>query len=249
KFTAVSGAGAFLVDFCTNSPVLGQTCTQPTGLDMSEATSSTPGFTDVTASASQAVIIGEIGAHDTVEVALDGVTNPSQAGTIYARIVTFDTEAEALGYTSTNPGSGVRDNGSMALAITPTIGVAGAVPETLTFCVSGQDIAANCAGAENYPPVLKLGEEVGGAIVLVPGQLSEGSIYTQVSTNAAKGVVVRLKSNAAGCGGLIRIGAPEACDILPALDQGVSAEANVARFGVKLGEATEVGENPVGIFR
>src|SRR5690606_34965711 len=110
-------------------------------------------------------------------------------------------------------------------------------------------IAANCAGAENYPPVLKLGEEVGGAIVLVPGQLSEGSIYTQVSTNAAKGVVVRLKSSATGCGGLIRIGEPEACDILPALGQGVSAEANAARFGVKLGEATDVGENPVGIFR
>ena len=248
NFTAASDAGAFVVDFCSDTPVIGQPCTPPTNFDASGAASTSTGFTDVTGSTSKVVVAGSITASDTVSVALTGITNPSVAGPLYARIVTYDTDTNADLYTSEDLGSGVKDSGGVAISITSTFGVSGAVLESLTFCVSGQAITANCASTTT--PVLKLGETVGNTVALTPGQLSEGTINAQISTNASSGVVVRLKSDATGCGGLIRAGAPaNTCDIKPALNTGIDPDANEAKFGIKTATATDTGINPNGVFQ
>jgi hypothetical protein len=247
KFTAVHAAGAFVVDFCSDSPVLGQTCTAPTGFNATAAASTTSGFTDVTGATSKVTVAGTINASDNVSVAVTGVTNPSTAGPLYARIVTYDTKAHALLYTSTGAGTdtNVQDNGGVAISITPTIGVSGSVLESMTFCVSGAAITDNCV--TTTPPTLKLGETVGSSLALDAAHVSTGNIYTQISTNASSGAVVNLKSSATNCGGLINSSKPSGCYILPALTGGITA--GQAKFGVKTATATNLNGSSNGTLQ
>lgn len=243
-----TGAGAFVVDFCTNSPLLGQECDVPAGLNVAGAAAAA-NVDNLSASTLRVTQALTQGSETTVE--LEGIVNPSAAGTVYARIATFATEAAADDYVSATPGA-VIDSGSVALAFTPTISVSGQVLESLTFCVSGAPIDANCTVDPLAPPVLRLGVQTGDVIALDPNALSEGSLYTQISTNAVNGAIVRLQSDATDCGGLVRLGAVDneaGCGIAPAL--GADIAAGQARFGVKTTTATPTAEHPdaTGIFR
>jgi len=247
NFTAATAAGAFVVDFCSNSPLIPETCATPTDFTAAAAASATAGVTDVTAvDANTLVVTTDIDAAEVVSVVLTGIKNPSTVGPMYARVISYDTAAHATAqYTSIALGADSKDTGSIAISIANTIGVSGAVLESMTFCVSGQLITASCGTTTT--PVLKLGETVGSVTALVPGVLSTGSIFTQISTNASGGAVVSLKSGANNCGGLIRAGAPTACDILPALQTGVAA--GEAKFGVRAEAIANTGSNPTGTFQ
>lgn len=238
KFTSVEEAGAFVVNFCSDTPIIGQACAAPAGFKVDDATTATTDFTTVDAGndlpANTVIVEGEIGAEDEITVVLDGVNNPTAAGPLYARIVTFNTAANAENYTPTAPGSGRVDDGGAAIAITDTIGVSGAVLETMTFCVSADEISDDCTDLE--APVLALGEDVGTTKALTSSVVSTGSLFTQISTNAASGAVISLKSNALDCGGLLRAGALTACDIAPAQDSDIAQ--GEAKFGVKTTAAT-----------
>ena len=238
NFKPATNAGAFVVDFCENTPLLGEACTSPAdshSFSAMSAASATTNFTGVSALDANTVrVTGPIVANTPVSVALTGITNPSVAGPLYARIVTYDNPTNADLYTSTGAtegAGGITDNGSVALSITPTVGVSGAVLESMTFCVSKAIPTANCGGID--APVLELGQDNGGIISLNSANVYEGTINTQISTNAANGAVISLKSDALGCGGLKRAGAPTACDITPATTGGIAA--GEAKFGVKLG--------------
>lgn len=245
NFTVENDAGAFVVDFCSNSPVIGQDCTAPAGFSASAATSATAGFTDVSALAGNTVVVTgaiDAAADNDITVALSGITNPTNAGPLYARIVTYATDTEADKYISNDINGTANDatpidQGSVAVSITDTVGVSGAVLESMLFCVAGQTISADCDTTGNTAPTIQLGETVGDTIALVPTAVSQGSIFTQISTNASSGAVISLKSNAVGCGGLIRAGAPTACDILPATAGSINQ--GEAKFGVKTTAATD----------
>lgn len=239
NFKAAGNAGAFIVDFCRDSPVIGETCTPPVGFSLSSATTATAGFTRTVLDANTIMLVGEIEASDEVVVQIDNVTNPSEVGPMYVRVVTYDLAANADDYTSTALGSGVVDRGGAAVSIIYAIGVSGSVLESMLFCVSGDEIDEDCTNTT--APVLELGETVGDVKALVPTSVSEGTIHTQISTNAVTGAVVSLKSSALGCGGLMRAGAPSACDITPATSGGVSE--GDAKFGIKTAAAT----NTVGV--
>ena len=235
KFTAPSAAGAFVIDFCAESPIIGQACTAPAGFTVASVSTESTDFAidDLTAHTVRAT--GAIAQNANVELVLDGINNPTVAGPMYARIVTYNNETNANAYVSLNtPATGRVDDGGAAIAITDTIGVSGAVLETMTFCVSAATISPDCVGAT--PPVLALGEAVGTTKALSSETVSTGSLYTQISTNASTGAVISLKSNAADCGGLKRAGAPTACDIGPAQDGGIAD--GEAKFGVKTTTAT-----------
>lgn len=259
NFKAVQAAGAFVVNFCTNTPLLGETCDQPAGLNLSSATATTTDFTDESAlNAYTMRVTGDISAGEVVSVVITGVTNPTAAGQLYARIVTYDTPTNANAYvaaTAAEDTAGVQDHGGVALSITPTIGVSGAVLESMTFCVAG-DVdpeapanpitTASCNGGAALPaPTVRLGTVIGDTTVLDAQNVYEGRVYTQISTNAANGAVINLKSNTTGCGGLARAGAADfatGCGILPATDTNGIA-ANQAKFGVKTGTAAGVGSS------
>lgn len=234
KFTAQEAATAFVVDFCANTPLIGQSCEPAAGFSAAGAATSTSGFAvEPGSTATHVQVNSEIAANEEVSVALSGINNPSNAGSLYARIVTYDGVVDYV--SPTDLGDNVVDTGSVALSITSTVGVSGAVLETMTFCVSKVVITENCgnAGLSENAPVLQLGEQVGDVVAL-SSEVSEGSIYAQLSTNAASGATVRLKSNATGCGGLLRAGAaPGTCDIVPALSTLGGISNGQARFGVK----------------
>lgn len=252
EFTAANSATGFVVDFCSNSPLPGQVCTPPEGLSVLAATSadSTKDTDETTANK----FVGTKSISAGVQtITLAGVTNPDDAGTIYARILTFNSNGQQ-NYDSTatganNPGAHV-DEGSVAIAITDTVSVSGAVLESLSFCLSAAAIADNCASTTT--PTLVLGETSGGVKALSQTAVSTGSVYTQISTNALSGAVINLKSSAQDCGGLLRAGtgtAAERCGIEPAdvadaFDDATGA--GKALFGVKTSNATDGTANVTG---
>jgi len=248
-FTAVAGAGAFVVEFCDNTSLLGEACDPPVGFDVSDATVS-GSFTKNTdeTTENRFVATGTISAGVT-SFTLTGVDNPTATGPLYARIVTYANEAASELYDSADPGTHV-DDGGVAMSITNTVGVSAAVLESMTFCVAKNTISANCDLTSNPAPTLELGEDVGdGVIALSSADLSTGDIFTQISTNAATGAIVNLKSNAEDCGGLLRAGAPTACDIAPAGITG-TFDFGTAKFGVKVANDTDpTGVTPAGTFR
>jgi len=246
KFTAAGAAGAFIVDFCT-SPLIGTPCVAPTGFTASAVESTSAGFTGENALDANTVrVTGAIAATDLVSVDLTKIDNPTAVGAIYARIVTYNNEGNADLYESEDLKTGDVDQGSVAIAIRDTIGVQAAVLESMTFCVSKADITNEPGCANTTAPVLQLGQTVGSVTALVPGTISTGNLYTQISTNAAGGAVISLKSSTTGCGGLIRAGAPN-CDILPALKTGISNSE--AKFGVMTSDAVSTGGAANGVLQ
>jgi len=245
KFKSVGAAGAVLIDFCSNTPLIGEPCTAPAGFTAVGADNA--GTIDATAS--RVIVTQSVTANTATTVSLTGITNPSTVGPLYARIITYTNETTAALY---NPEQTIDqdvnrvDEGGAAISITNTIGVSGAVLESMSFCVSGGAIADNCTGSITAP-TLKLGQQVGDAFALVPGVVSEGSIYTQISTNAATGAVVSLKSNTTNCGGLVRAGATN-CDIAPSLNGNIETNSATAKFGVKTNAATD-GTGASGTFQ
>lgn len=229
NFTAPTAAAAMIIDFCSNSPLLGESCTAPTGFDASSAAAT--GFT-ATSTANHLKLVGSIAA-STNTITVTGLTNPEDDGTMYARVTTYASTGDADAYVDPTDLGTVQDDGGIALSITPTIGVSGAVLESMTFCVSGAVISDACV--TTTAPVLKLGETVGTAKALDASAVSTGSIFTQISTNAANGAVISLKSNTFDCGGLLRVGSAD-CDIAPAQQTGIVA--GEAKFGVKTTTAT-----------
>jgi hypothetical protein len=132
----------------------------------------------------------------------------------------------------------------VAIGITQGMGVNAYVLESMTFCVSGAKdpdstttyIAptAGCTGV--HSPSLKLGETVGTTVALDASAISTGTDYAQLSTNAASGAIVSLKSNRAGCGGLVRAGATN-CDIKPTTTASGITAGN-AFFGLTVGSTS-----------
>lgn len=236
---------AFIVNFCTTAAI-GTACTAPTGMAIpSIGTTSAHTVTKVDDNTVKVVLNASAGVGTDVEADITGVTNPSTVGVMYARIVTYDTSAAADSYTDTAPGTHF-DDGSVALSITDGFGVNGAVLETMTFCASNAAIVqADCTGTT--PPNVVLG--AGGVLTT---DLSTGTVYTQISTNAVGGAVVNLKSNTVGCGGLARAGAATfaaGCGITPAKgvgDTAIPIAASDAKFGMLLSNLTATTGSIVG---
>ena len=241
KFTTVSTTApeAVVLDFCSDTPLIGADCGLPASFDASLASAS--GFTvepTTTAANNRVVVTGTFAAAGEVTIPLANVANPSAAGPLYVRILTYNTEANAKAYTSTSYETGLLDQGSAAVSITDTVGVSAAVLESMTFCVSGAAITTENCGTVTAP-VLKLGEGEADALALSSTKVSEGSIYSQISTNAASGAVVNLKS-ATTCGGLKRAVAT-GCDIAAAGDGNIAA--GEAKFGLKIAAAADLADD------
>ncbi len=243
KFTTESVAGAVVFDFCKNSPLIGSACTAPVDFTAAAATATSTGGA-VTASQTAAAVANTIKVVGTfpagaTDITLAGITNPSEVGPLYVRMLTFADSATANAYVSATPGASI-DDGSAAVSITDTVGVSAAVLETMTFCVSGGVIGVDCSGTT--ATALELGETSGTVKALSSTVRSETSLYSQISTNAASGAVVNMKSSAANCGGLLLNGLPVApedeatkCFIKPATGTGeglLDTNGNKALFGL-----------------
>lgn len=241
NFKAIQAAGAVVLDFCSDSPLVGITCTAPTGFSASgaalDSASTTAGYAITgTPGASTIKLTKTISAGDTLAFVLTGITNPSASGPLYVRIVTYVDSTAAGTYTDEDPGTH-KDDGAVAMSITSKISVSGAVLESMLFCVSGATITANCG--TTTAPTLKLGQDLGNGVTALGTSISTGTLYTQISTNAVGGAVINLKSSALNCGGLKLVGSTDANNcFIAAAGAASDISAGEAKFGVKAGTAS-----------
>lgn len=239
KFTQDSDQPEVVIQFCTNSPLIGEYCDAPAGMIVSTAAPGA-GVSAIRSASGNTIKLTKSGS--TEDLTITNITNPSAAGTVFARILTYANSTNADVYSVSDSASALGspvDQGSVAFAITDSVSVSGAVLEALSFCVSAANIIADSDCDNATTPVLTLGEDVGdGTKALNATNVSTGSIYTKLSTNAVKGAVVSLKSTAGvnqpgnvPCAGLALYGTG-ACSIAAAGTTG-SFTAGAGKFGVR----------------
>lgn len=234
QFTAQGAANAVLIDFCSDSPIIGQTCTPPTDFSAASASfaagTQTGGWT-MTKTANQIRATGTAYSAGVVSFEITNITNPSATGSFYARILTY---ASGFGnYTSaTNVGTYV-DYGGIALSTATDITISATVMETLTFCTSKSAPGANCTNLD--APDVKIGS--GSPAVLDPSRVDIDTAHTQLSTNASKGAIVNIKTvSSTTCAGLSRDGG-STCQ-LAAIGGFASLTAGTGRFGLNVANST-----------
>jgi hypothetical protein len=147
-----------VIEFCSNSPIIGETCTAPAGLDINEAALTinnevgidTDFTVDQASSDANTLILTDASPtttplNDSTTVSFDlgasgttdGIDNPTNDNeTFYARILLYDDDTDDQGsaYTDTAPGDRTYDGG-IALSTAQPITVSARVQEVLTFCV------------------------------------------------------------------------------------------------------------------
>ncbi len=197
-----SNVGGIVVDFCSNDPIIGDSCTAPAGFDVNKSTTTigtqvgiTGNSIDTTNSTANKLILtrtaSSISTGTAVSIPLgDGSTtgfhNPTAIGSYFARIYTYATTAAAQGH-STNSPSGYVDYGGIALSTAAVINITAKVQETLSFCVY-----KTACGDD---PSFTLGHAVGTATVIDSTAVDTQPANFSISTNANGGVVVRMKGD------------------------------------------------------
>jgi hypothetical protein len=211
--TGTTNIGGITVDFCANDPVVGDTsCTLPTNFTLGTAitTGGAPtGFSTstgswVTTSSQQCAAAASnfqvfkftnataqtpSGSGTAITFSITSPTNPSSNGSFYARIVTFDTKANADVNFCTSPTvrpasfTGQVDYGGIALSTTQNIAITAKVFETLSFCV----YQTSCGTQAQ----LTLGDATTGALATSTAYTNINAKYT-LATNAQTGVSVQM---------------------------------------------------------
>ncbi len=228
-----AGSGALIVDFCSDTPIIGATCAYNAGVTVpavGSATASTGTINDGTGACASTykgstIFLGGLTlTAGTFTVTFSGITNPSgTAGSFYARILTYGSTPACTVYTPASSSGGATTTGSYvdwggaALSTVQTLSLTATVMETLTFCDSGGTIT-NCGTTST--PSLILGR--GTPQTISASNVDGGLLYTQISTNALNGVGVALKvTSSTTCSGLSMNGG-STCGI-PAKTVGASA--------------------------
>jgi hypothetical protein len=245
-----TGTQSLVIDFCSNSSIIGGTCTAPGSMDANTSIGFTAG-TNTTSwvvdtstaidTVSRVTVNKGAGSGLTTAAAdftLTGITNPAATGSFWARIYTYsDATYGSTGTVYSSPtvlGTYV-DYGGFALSTATLINITATVMETLTFCVSKLAPGPTCgaSGQAVTTPTLILGH--GSPQVLDASAIDTDDAYTQISTNAINGVVVRLKTHNS-CTGLSRDGGGT-CPI-PGVGAFAALVAGTVNFGLNVADGT-----------
>ncbi|HEY1063992.1 MAG TPA: hypothetical protein VGE30_01705 [Candidatus Saccharimonadales bacterium] len=244
-----------VLDFCdgTGTPIIGDAaCAAPTGFTVGasptiDTTNYTVGATTITGlgtgwtatsiNSGQTLVLTKaagtaLTSGSSYTFAISAVTNPSQLGTFYARLLTYTSDTVGIStYDHGDPGT-YQDYGGFALSTSDVVSVTAKVQETLAFCVSGLYSGApppNCGATA--APAISLGH--GTNNTLGPDLIDQQPIFTISSTNALSGLTIRMRS-ALTCGGLSSDGG-STCAI-PAVGGGAGSwsvmTAGTAAFGM-----------------
>jgi hypothetical protein len=250
-------AQSMVIDFCTQDPIINDTCTAPTGMTAATGLSNVSGTAggtgwSLTASAGRAKISSDANpAHNIVGATpqifdLTGITNPSTTGTFFARMYSYANNSWGTYSSATSVGNFV-DYGGTAIAITNTVTITARVQEQLTYCVTTADPTTwvtqhDCSDSVvgSNPPNLTLGHG-SPTPVLDSNNVDEAAMYSQLSTNATHGAVINMRSSNTSCGGL-SADAGATCAI-PATNGGSNAgataiTAGTAAFGLFVSNST-----------
>ena len=211
SFTGSGSVGGMVIEFCQNTPIIQDSCTAPTTFNLNKATLALANQTGLGANSfaidgtnttdNKLVLTRTAGSVTTVSFDLgtgssDGITNPSQLGSFYARMVTYTTGTGAQNYLSTSIGAEppVIDAGGIALSTAAQITVTAKVQERLTFCVYSDNLDAEYANNDctsKQGTGVLLGDTNG---VLDPtGPYVNKKARYSVTTNASGDVAIRMK--------------------------------------------------------
>ena len=206
-----------VVDFCSNTPIIGDTCTKPTGFTLGATpTVATTGGNNTglsgtwtaaganNASGYRTLSLtngtgGSITAATPVKFTVTVPNNPTHvqnSGTFYARILTFASTANVTTWLGTANGSAtanVVDSGGVALSTAEQLGVTAKVQETLTFCMY---TLANCAAGG---AAVAVGDTNG--VLTTAGPFVNKLTKYDIATNAGSGATIRFKAGLPTSGG------------------------------------------------
>jgi hypothetical protein len=231
---------AVVIDFCGDSPITGDPCnvsedlvntynfdTNFASLGLANQSGITDFTVDTTNSTANKLILSRSGGAASVSAstavavdlgstgAADGITNPNDEITFFARIFTFATDAAAISYTSTSPGSFV-DDGGIALATANELTITARVQEVLEFCIGTEgdsaytnvqgDSCADVAGTD-----LSLGVVDSNSIATTENIDVPNNGVAMIRTNAVNGASIYYKAEQDTSSGQLKI-AGEACN-------------------------------------
>jgi len=222
--TTTDPIGSIQFEYCL-SPLLGVTCTAPTGMDASDAVLSDQtgdiGFTIQSRTNNKIILsrpavtpgLGE------ASYTFDDVKNPTDVGTFFVRITTYISEDASDPYI---------DFGGVANSITTGVDVNGEVPPYLRFCV-GISITGDCGTADGN--LVDLG-------TLRSSRVATGSSQMLAATNAPGGLVI------VAYGTTMTSGNNE----IAALDNPTPSAPGNSQFGLNLRANNDptIGEDPSG---
>ncbi|HSX33634.1 MAG TPA: hypothetical protein VLF91_04840 [Candidatus Saccharimonadales bacterium] len=137
--------GSIEIQFCSNSPLIGDSCTPPTGFDASSAAltfqAGETGFSIFSGSTANDIILTRPPANANPGLAqyvFSGIVNPSTNAPLFARFLT---------YASSDASGPSTDSGGMALAFNGQITINTEVPPYLIFCLGENITAFDCTTA------------------------------------------------------------------------------------------------------
>lgn len=235
-FTPASTATikGIVVDFCATSPIIGETCTPPTGFSVTTTpTVATTGGSNTglgsgwtasyltnTSQDSILTLVNSTGVALTsstpVIFTLSTATNPSTLGTFYARILTYTTTAGATGYSSTSPGT-ITDAGGIALSTVSQLTIQSKVQEQITFCIDTNS-ASLCSGASGTSVLLGDSQDV----LSTAGPYVDKTAQYIIQTNATGGAAIRIKGTTLTDGG----------NTIAATGTGATSSTGTSQFGM-----------------
>jgi hypothetical protein len=236
--------GGMAIDFCSNSPLIGETCTAAAGFNTNEGTTTInnqAGITDFaidaatdantiiltrTAAASSGAVSFELG----TGTGGNGFTNPSATGTFYGRLYTYTTTAAAQGHNE-DAATGYQDYGGIALSTAAVITITARVQETLSFCVYPDDNGTGAGtGTCGDTPNITIGHDNGAGTFIIDSSATDTALVKfSLSTNANGGAVVRMKGDT--------LKDVVGNDINPAGTPAATFGAGVEAFGLRISSA------------
>jgi hypothetical protein len=219
--------GSISFEFCSNTPIIGDPCTVPVGLNTASVALASQtgqiGFTISGFSTANRIVLTRPASLPTMtpaSYALSGVINPTTAGSYYVRIQT---------YTSTDATGADIEEGGVVFALVSALSVTAEVPPYLKFCTSVTITAFDCSTATSY--FIDLGE-------LSKTQATKASSELVVATNAAYGFSVTLAGTTLTSGN----------NTVPALVAPTASDPGTGQFGINLrnNSSPSIGADPTG---
>lgn len=219
--------GSVVVQFCSNSPLIGDPCVAPVGLDATGAMlgsqTGATGFSISSSSTVNQLILTRLPAMSPAGMSsyqFADMINPSSPGSYYVRLQTFAT-SDASGPAS--------DYGGIAFAILNSVAISAEVPPYLLFCTGVTISGLNCTNAVG--DYIDFGE-------LGVTRASSASSQMLVATNAQSGYGVTVAGTTLASG----------INSINALATGDVSRPGVSQFGFNLSANTTPagGSSPIG---
>jgi hypothetical protein len=228
RFTTpgISTIGSVKVQFCSNTSLVDDTCTPPTGFDASSVslvnqTSGSPFAISGSSTANELLLTRPpaVEASGVILFTFGNITNPSSVGSYYSRIFTYPSSDGSGPFTYAN---------GLAFPIARALGVDVEVPPYIKFCIGESITNFDCTTATE--PFSDLGD-------LSPSITSAAQSQMVIATNAQSGYSMWVVGSTMTSGG----------NVINAMN-GSPAVKGTSQFGLNLraNNAPQIGQNPTG---